>query len=92
MSLDLLIPFGILLALVVYLIYSRTIYEKEVVSVYEDKFEQWKEHTDLRKPEVPAKELIGLLYRTKHKYEIEVLKDENIDRVNIAKISIKGQE
>jgi hypothetical protein len=43
-TLDLLIPFGILLVLVIYLIYSRTKFEKNVVDVYEKKFEEWKHH------------------------------------------------
>ena len=44
MSLDLLIPFGILLIMVIYLIYSRNSFEKDITSLYEKKFEEWKKH------------------------------------------------
>ena len=40
MGLDLLIPFGILLVLVIYLIYTRSKFEKDVVQLYEKKFEE----------------------------------------------------
>ena len=49
MSLDLLIPFTILLGLVVYLIYSRNQFEKKMLTLYEEKFEEWKKHTTLNK-------------------------------------------
>ena len=45
MSLDLLIPFGILLIMVVYLIYSRNNFEKDIVKLYEEKLEEWKKHS-----------------------------------------------
>ena len=45
MTLDLLIPFGILFFLVVYLIYSRAKFEKNIVKLYEDKLEEWKKHS-----------------------------------------------
>lgn len=45
MSLDLLIPFGILLILVIYLIYTRTKFEKNIVTLYEDKFDNWKKNS-----------------------------------------------
>ncbi len=39
-----LIPFGILLALVIYLIYTRNSFEKNITKLYEEKFEEWKKH------------------------------------------------
>jgi hypothetical protein len=45
LTLDLLIPFGILFFLVVYLIYSRVKFEKNIVKLYEDKLEEWKKHS-----------------------------------------------
>lgn len=76
MSLDMLIPFGILLVLVVYLIYTRSKFEKEVVDVYEKKFEEWKEfNTTTTKKTEPAKNLVGLVYKTGYKVDIELLND-----------------
>ena len=73
MGLDLLIPFGILLALVVYLIYTRSKFEKDVVQLYEKKFEEWKDNTDFSKKEEPEeKQFIGLVFKTGYKIDIEL--------------------
>ncbi len=78
MSLDLLIPFGILLTLVIYLIFTRSKFEKDIVQLYEKKFEEWKDTSTVNdKEEVPHKELVGLLYKTKYKLHIELL-DEKV--------------
>ena len=89
MGLDLLIPFGILLALVVYLIYSRTMFEKDIVSIYEEKLEEWKIHSDQSPKENDPKVLIGLLYKQNYKYELEVFDKKEMDILNISKINIK---
>jgi|TARA_B100001063_G_scaffold245905_1_gene283046 hypothetical protein len=69
-----LIPFGILLALVVYLIFTRSKFEKEVVEVYEKKFDEWKEFNTTTTKEVePAKVLVGLVYKTGYKVSVELL-------------------
>lgn len=76
MSLDMLVPFGILLALVVYLIFTRSKFEKEVVDVYEKKFEEWKEFNTTTKKEVkPTKELVGLVYKTGYKVSVELINE-----------------
>ncbi|WP_424688943.1 MAG: hypothetical protein ACNI3H_11305 [Halarcobacter ebronensis] len=80
MTLDLLIPFGILLALVVFLIYSRSKFEKDVVNIYEEKFEQWKENTDLgEQNKKPCKELVGIIYKEEYNITVELL-DESVRR------------
>ena len=77
MGLDLAIPFGILLALVVYQIYTRSQFEKNVVQLYEKKFEEWKENTDhVKKDEPEKKELVGLIFKTGHKLDVELFEDE----------------
>lgn len=74
MSLDMMIPFGILLALVVYLIFTRSKFEKDVVDVYEKKFEEWKEfNTTTTKDTEDPKTLVGLVYKTGYKVSIELL-------------------
>ena len=78
MALDLLIPFGILLVLVVYLIYSRNIFEKDITKLYEEKFEEWKKHSTIEKEKTSHKELVGLVFKTDYKINIELL-DENVE-------------
>ncbi|MFX4154594.1 hypothetical protein ACOL23_06595 [Aliarcobacter butzleri] len=76
MSLDLLIPFGILLILVIYLIYTRTKFEKNIVALYEDKFDNWKKNSFVNIEKKSYKELVGLIFRKDDKINIELL-DEN---------------
>lgn len=88
MPLDLVIPFGILLALVVYLIYSRNQFEKRMLKTYEGKYEEWKKHvptTTLEKP----KELIGLVFKKDGKIDIEVFNETDTSRLEKGKFNIK---
>jgi hypothetical protein len=77
-ALDLLIPFGILIILVVYLIYSRSSFEKSITSLYEEKFEEWKKHSTQEKEKTSQKELVGLVFKTDYKVNIELL-DESVE-------------
>jgi hypothetical protein len=77
-ALDLLIPFGILLVLVVYLIYSRNNFEKDITKLYEEKFEEWKKHSTIEEEKTSHKELVGLVFKTNYKINIELL-DKNIE-------------
>lgn len=78
MSLDLLIPFGILLIMVIYLIYSRNNFEKDIVSLYEKKLDEWKKHSTIEKEKTSHKELVGLVFKTDYKINIELL-DESVE-------------
>ena len=78
MSIDLLIPFGILLILVVYLIFTRNNFEKDITKLYEEKFEEWKKHSTIEEEKTSHKELVGLVYKTDYKIKIELL-DSNIE-------------
>ncbi len=78
MELDLLIPFGILLILVVYLIFTRNNFEKDITKLYEEKFEEWKKHSTIEEEKTSHKELVGLVYKTDYKINIELL-DSNIE-------------
>ncbi len=73
MSIDLLIPFGILLILVVYLIFTRNNFEKDITKLYEEKFEEWKKHSTIEEEKTSHKELVGLVYKTDYKINIELL-------------------
>ena len=80
MTLDLLIPFGILLALVVYLIYTRNRFEKDIVDMYDKKFDQWKENSQSNEEKKKVcKELVGIIYKEEYNVSIELL-DESVRR------------
>lgn len=87
MSLDLIILFSIMVAIVAYLMYSRASYEKNVVSIYEQKFQEWKEHGN--KEEKSCKQLVGLVYEKDYKLTIEVLDNNCIQRLEAKKFEIK---
>ena len=89
MPLDLLIPFGILIALVIYLIYTRTKFEKEMLENYEQKFEQWKKHNPSSEDKECPKELIGLIFKKDAKIEVEVFDELSKRRLEKGKLNIK---
>lgn len=91
MGLDLLIPFGILFALVIYLIYTRGKFEKNIVDLYEKKFEEWKENSDSNpsKEKTVCKELVGLVYKEEYKISIELLDNSVNSALQRGKFSIK---
>lgn len=92
MPYDLMVPFAILILLVIYLIYSRQMYEKEVVEVYEEKFEQWKKHSSHDKSEkIVCKELVGLVFKEDLSVTVELLDNDIAHRLQRGKFSIKGQ-
>ena len=76
MSLDLLIPFGILLIMVVYLIYSRNSFEKDITALYEKKLDEWKKHSTIEKEKTSHKELVGLVFKNGYKITIELLDEK----------------
>ena len=78
MGLDLLIPFGILIAIVIYLIYTRSSFEKDITKLYDEKFDEWKKHSTIEKEKTSHKELVGLVYKTDYKINIELL-DSNVE-------------
>ena len=88
MPLDLAIPFGILLALVIYLIYSRNQFEKRMLETYESKYEEWKKHVPTTPIEKP-KELVGLVFKKNGKIEIEVFDEVYENRLEKGKFNIK---
>ncbi|MDX9959940.1 MAG: hypothetical protein RBS32_00465 [Aliarcobacter sp.] len=78
MGLDLLIPFGILIAIVIYLIYTRSSFEKDITKLYDEKFDEWKKHSTIKEEKTSYKQLVGLVYKTDYKLTIELL-DENVN-------------
>ncbi len=92
MGIDILIPFGILLVLVVYLIYTRSKFEKNIVDLYEKKFEQWKENSNEVSPKKKVcKELVGLIYKEEYNVSIELLDESVRSPLQRGKFKIKGE-
>jgi hypothetical protein len=87
---DMLIPFGILLALVIYLIYTRNSFEKNITKLYEEKFEEWKKHTSILDEKEPGKELMGLVFKKGYKVEIELLNEDVKSNLERGKFEIKN--
>ena len=93
MSLDLLLPFGFLFILVIYFIYTRVKFEKEILQIYDKKFEQWKETTDYKKnQEQPCKELVGLVYKENYTLSIELLDNKVLDTLQKNRFQIKEKQ
>ena len=90
MAYDMLIPFGILLALVIYLIYTRSNFEKNITKLYEEKFEEWKKHTTTLDEKEPVKELMGFVFKKGYKVEIELLNEDVKSNLERGKFEIKN--
>ena len=88
MSLDLLIPFGILIVLVIYLIYSRNTFEKDITKLYEEKLDEWKKHSTIKEEKTSYKKLVGLVYKTDYKVTIELLDDEAESQLSRGKFEV----
>ncbi len=86
MQIDMLIPLAILGAIIAYLLYSRSMYEKEVVEVYEEKLKQWKEHSDTTV--TSQKRLVALVFDQDYELSIETLDDKCVDRLSRGKFHI----
>ncbi|WP_044416540.1 hypothetical protein [Halarcobacter anaerophilus] len=92
MTLDLLIPFIILIVLVVYLIYTRNRFEKRIVNIYEDKFEQWKKSSsNSNEDKKECKKLVGLIYKEGYNITIELLDKSVSSTIQRGKFKIKDR-
>ncbi|AXH13870.1 hypothetical protein CP985_08065 [Malaciobacter mytili LMG 24559] len=91
MTLDLLIPFLILIILVIYLIYTRSSFEKNILTSYEEKFQEWKKHNPTTEKLEEHKELVGLIFKKGYKVEVELFNEEITSHLQKGKFSIKGR-
>ena len=91
MSLDLVVPFGVLFSLVIYFMVTRAKFEKNIVNIYEEKFDEWKKHnpSDESKEKKECKELVGLVFKTGYNIDIELLDQSLDDRMRRGKFNIK---
>jgi hypothetical protein len=86
---DMMIPFIMLLILTIALVLERKYHEDKIVDLYEDKFEDWKKHTNLEVESKSCKELVGLVFLEDSKLNIQVLDKKIIDRLERKKYNIK---
>jgi len=86
---DMLIPFIMLLIITIALVLERKHQEDKIVEIYEDKFEEWKKHSNVEKEEKHCKELVGLVFLEDSKLEIQALDKKIIDRLERKKYTIK---
>ncbi|QKF80836.1 hypothetical protein CRV08_09080 [Halarcobacter ebronensis] len=91
MAIDLLIPFIILIVLVVYLIYTRNKFEKNILDMYDKKFEEWKTNSTSNRVEKPCKELVGLIYKDGYNINIELLDGSVSSSIQQGKFKIKDK-
>lgn len=89
MELDLLLPMGILVAIVVYLIYSRSQFEKNMLELYEHKYEQWKKHHPTSNKEEETKTFVGLIFKENGKLFIELHEKSQKRHLEQGKFDIK---
>lgn len=89
MGFDLLFPFGILISLVIYLIYSRNTFESNILSTYDEKYETWKEHALKDVKQTSSKELVGLVFKKDDKIDIEVFEDNSLDKIQRGKFTTR---
>lgn len=89
MGIDIIIAFAILVGLIVYFIYSRTKFEKNIVNLYEQKFEQWKIHNPSSTLKPSCKELVGLVFKQNGKLSVELFKNEVKQTLKQGKFEIK---
>lgn len=83
------IPFIMLLIITIGLILERKYHEDKIVDIYEEKFEEWKEHHDPDGKQASHKELVGLVFMQDHKVSIEPLDEKVIDPLQRKKYTIK---
>ena len=86
---SMMIPFIMLLLITIALILERRYHEEKIVNIYEDKFEQWKQHVTLQEDKPQPKELVGLVFLENEQLNIEVLDNKVLDRLERKKYSIK---
>jgi cell division protein FtsB len=85
-----LIPFGILLVLVIYLIYTRGRFEKSTVEIYEKKFDEWKKHSKIEETKESNKQLVGLVFKKDYKVTIELLDESARNSLEKGKFKVEN--
>jgi len=84
---DMTIPFIMLLIVTIALVLERKHHEDKITEEFEEKFEDWKQHSNNEKQ--TTKELVGLVFLENSKLNIEVLDKKVVDQLERKKYSIK---
>jgi hypothetical protein len=87
---DLTIPFIILLALTIALLFDRKYNESKIIEIYEAKYKQWKSHTKIGDKKTKCKELVGLLFLEDEKLHIKLLDKKVKYKLEHKKFTIKS--
>jgi len=88
---SMMIPFIMLLIVTIALVLERKYHEDKIVDIYEEKLEQWKQHSSSKKETKKCKELVGLVFFEDEKLNIEVIDDKILDRLERKKYSITNK-
>ncbi len=88
---SMMIPFIMLLIVTIALVLERKYHEDKIVDIYEEKLEQWKQHSSSNKEAKKCKELVGLVFFEDEKLNIEVIDDKILDRLERKKYSITNK-
>jgi hypothetical protein len=83
------IPFIMLLIITIGLLLERKYHEDKLISIYEEKLQQWKEHATLSKEDTPLpKELKGLIFKQGYKVSFELIDDSTLNAIERKKYTI----
>lgn len=94
MSIDMIIAFVILIAIIMYQFYSRSKFEKAILKDYDQKFEEWKEFSEVnQKKDTPeCKKFCGLVFKTGHKVTMEIVDNSCIENIKKGKFELLFKE
>ncbi len=94
MSIDMIIAFVILIAVIIYQFYSRSKFEKAILNEYDKKFEEWKEFSEVnqKKNEPECKRFCGLVFKTGHKVTIEIVDNSCLEHIKRGKFDLLYKE
>ena len=83
------IPFILLLIITIGLLLERKHHEDKIIDIYEEKFQQWKQHsTDDTKEIEPPKELKGLIFKQGYSVSLELFDETIKDPIERKKYTI----
>lgn len=93
MSVDMIIAFAILIAIIIYQFYSRSKFEKAILENYDKQFEEWKKFSSVNQtPKEECKKFCGLIFKQGHKVSMEIYDNECIDSIKHGKFELLYKE
>lgn len=93
MSVDIIIAFAILIALIIYQFYSRSKYEKAILEEYDEKFEEWKKFSSSNtEKQEDCKKFCGVIFKTGHKVTMEIVDNSCLEQIKKGKFDLLYKE